>query len=434
MRQTHYLAILIVCAVFSSSRSPAQSAPKPFAVHAGRLIDVRTGQVTKDAYVIIQGERIVSIAANAPAGAAITDLSKYTVVPGLIDAHGHTLDDPTTQSAGAYLMTSAPEATVRGVANLQVWLDHGFTAVRDACEGYPSYPQFALRGGVAKGLITGPRMEAAGGCISLTGGHGDSDYLSPDKAPLYSPNLADTPDDIERAVRRDIKYGADWIKLMATGGVMDPISDYRVQELSEEQMARAVEVAHRAGKKVMAHAEGTEGIKAAVRASVDSIEHGTMLDEEGAALMAQKGTWLVPTLYCFQHDLQTGTSRGRDPRSMAKGIAIVAAQGPAFTRALQHHIKIAYGVDDMDPDALSKEFGALVRGGMTPLEALQAATINGATLLSLDKDMGTIEAGKFADLVAVPTDPLADITAMEHVAWVMKSGQVVKPLPVPAQQ
>jgi imidazolonepropionase-like amidohydrolase len=433
MRKSHPLVLFLAClgCCCVNPLAPAQPAPKQFAVHAGRLIDVRTGQVSTGAYILVSGDRIVSVSSSAPAGVNVIDMSKFTLVPGLIDAHGHTLDDPTTQSAGAFLMTSAPQATLQGVANLQVWLNHGFTAVRDACEGYPSYPQFALRDAVAKGLITGPRMVSAGGCISLTGGHGDSDYLSPDKAPLYSPNLADTPDEIERAVRRDIKYGADWIKLMATGGVMDPISDYRVQELSEEQMARAVEVAHRAGKKVMAHAEGTEGIKAAVRAGVDSIEHGTMLDDEGAALMARKGTWLVPTLYCFQHDLKTGLSRGRDPRSMAKGIAIVAAQGPAFTRALQHHVKIAYGVDDMDPEVLSEEFGALVRGGMTPLQALQAATINGATLLSLDKDMGTVEAGKYADLVAVPGDPLTDITVMDHVAWVMKSGTVVKPLAIP---
>ena len=425
-----FTAAFAACSVTLAQTSDTSNAARvqPIAVHAGRLIDVKTGQTTKDAYIVIQGDRIASIAASAPGGVKVIDMSRYTLVPGLIDAHGHTLDDPTTQSAGAYLMTSAPQATVRGVANLQVWLDHGFTGVRDACESYSSYPQFALRDGVAKGLIQGPRMVAAGSCVSLTGGHGDSDLLSPDKPSLPDLNLADTPDGINRVVRRDIKYGADWIKLMATGGVMDPISDYRVQELSEEQMARAVEVAQRAGKKVMAHAEGTEGIKAAVRAGVDSIEHGTMLDEEGAQLMAQRGTWLVPTLYCFQHDLKTGTSLGRDPRSMAKGIAIVAAQGPAFARALKYHVKIAYGVDDSNPEVLSGEFGALVRGGMTPLEALQAATINGATLLSFDKDMGTVEPGKFADLVAVPGDPLSDITVMEHVAWVMKGGKVVKPM------
>jgi imidazolonepropionase-like amidohydrolase len=404
-------AFSAITCIVSQAQTPSS---KEITVHAGRLIDVRNGQVTKDAYITVQDERITAISTTAPKGDVVVDMSRYTIVPGLIDCHAHILSDPTTQTAGHYLMTSTPQATVRGVANLQIWLAHGFTAVRDAGEEYPSYPQFALREGVAKGLITGPRIVAAGS------------FVSPG---LQQPNTVDTVDDVNRIVRRDIKYGADWIKLMATGGVMDPISDYRVQELSDEQMARAVEVAHRAGRKVMAHAEGTVGIKAAIRAGVDSIEHGTMLDDEGAQMMAQRGTWLVPTLYCFQHDLETGLSKGRDPRSMTKGIDIVKEQGPAFQRALKYHLKIAYGVDDADVDeSVSKEFGALVRGGMTPLEALQAATINGATLLSLDKDMGTIEPGKYADLVAVSGDPLTDITVMEHVSWVMKGGSVVKPL------
>ena len=430
MRFDSRLRRLPVLCLFACLTAQAQSnSSKEVAVHAGRLIDVRSGQVTKDAYVVIEGERIKAVATSAPKGDTVIDMSQYTIVPGLIDCHAHILSNPTTQAAGSYLMTSAPQATVRGVANLQIWLAHGFTAVRDAGEEYPSYPQFALREGVTKGLITGPRIVAAGSFISVTGGHGDADLLSPDKPGLGQPNTVDTVDDVSRIVRRDIKYGADWIKLMATGGVMDPISDYRVQELSEDQMARAVEVAHRAGRKVMAHAEGTVGIKAAVRAGVDSIEHGTLLDDEGAQMMSQRGTWLVPTLYCFQHDIETGLSKGRDPRSMDKGIAIVKQQGPSFQRALKYHLKIAYGVDDADVDeSVSKEFGALVRGGMTPLEALQAATINSATLLSLDKDMGTIEPGKYADLVAVSGDPLTDITVMEHVSWVMKGGTVVKPL------
>jgi imidazolonepropionase-like amidohydrolase len=309
------------------------------------------------------------------------------------------------------------------VRNLQIWLDHGFTALRDACESDPAYGQLALRDSIAAGLIRGPRMVSAGGCVSLTGGHGDDDVLAPDAGLVTHPNIADSVDDISRVVRRDIKYGADWIKLMATGGVMDPISDYRVQELSEEQMAKAVEVAHRAGKKVMAHAEGAEGIKAAVRAGVDSIEHGTVMDEEGARLMEQHGTWLVPTLYCFQHDMDTGTSQGRDPVSFAKGVAILKEQQPAFARAIAHHIKIAYGVDD-DPDVVSKEFGALVRGGLSALDALRAATINGAELTGRDKDIGSIEPGKFADIVAVEGDPLANITVMEKVVFVMKGGEV----------
>jgi imidazolonepropionase-like amidohydrolase len=428
------LALLTVFAAVPSQAQPA-SPPKTQIIHAGKLLDVRTGHIVSDAYIIVTGERIAAISSSPPAAATsgntpVIDLSHYTIVPGLIDAHGHILSNPTTQSSTSYLITSAPQATVRGVSNLQLWLKHGFTVVRDACESYPSYPQFALREGVENKLITGPRIIAAGSCISLTGGHGDADRLSPDKPSLDQPNQVDTVDDVSRIVRRDIKYGADWIKLMATGGVMDPISDYRVQELSDAQMVRAVEDAHRAGHKVMAHAEGTVGIKAAIRAGVDSIEHGTMLDEEGAKMMAERGTWLVPTLYCFQHDLETGLSKGREPSSMAKGIAIVKEQGPAFQRALKYHVKIAYGVDDADVDeSVSREFGALVRGGMTPLEALQAATINGAALLSLDKDLGAIEPGKFADFVAVPANPLDDITVMEHVAWVMKSGVLVKPLP-----
>ncbi|HYX43225.1 MAG TPA: amidohydrolase family protein, partial [Pyrinomonadaceae bacterium] len=202
-------------------------------------------------------------------------------------------------------------------------------------------------------------------------------------------------------------------------------SDFNVQELSEEQMARAVEVAHRARKHVMAHAEGTDGIKAAVRAGVDSIEHGTMLDEEGAALMEKKGTWLVPTLYTFQRGVEIGTNFGQDPISLAKGQEILKFQQPAFTLALKHHLKIAFGLDD-DPDFLPKEFAAMVRGGMTPLAALQAATVNGATLLGLSDQIGTIEPGKFADIVAVNGDPLRDINAMEQVVFVMKGGQVLK--------
>jgi imidazolonepropionase-like amidohydrolase len=247
----------------------------------------------------------------------------------------------------------------------------------------------------------------------------------PRSAMLERTIWATVNDAVSSAVRRDIKYGADWIKLMATGGVMDPISDYRVEELSEEQMAKAVEVAHRAGNKVMAHAEGAEGIKAAVRAGVDSIEHGTVMDEEGARLMEQRGTWLVPTLFCFQHDLQTGLSQGRDPASFAKGVAIVREQGSAFHRALAHHLKIAYGVDD-DADFVAKEFGALVSGGMTPIEALRAATMNGAELLGRSSEIGTLEPGKFADIVAVDGDPLADITVMEKVVFVMKGGEVYK--------
>lgn len=399
---------------------------KKVAIKAGRLLDVRTGKVATDVVVLVEGDRIASVGGPVPAGVPVIDLSGLTVLPGLIDAHDHILGNPKDWSATAWLRTSAPEAAIWGVRNVQVLLDHGFTGVRDACEAVGSeYGQVALRNSIQKGLVRGPRIAAAGTCISLTGGHGDEDVLAPGQALRRQPNIADTVDQISVAARYDIKYGADWIKLMATGGVMDPISDFRVQEFSEEQMARAVEVAHRAGKRVMAHAEGTEGIKAAVRAGVDSIEHGTVLDDEGAELMAKRGTWLVPTLYTFQRSPSVAASLGADPVSVEKMKAILPMQKAAFEAALKHHVKIAYGLDD-DPDYVSKEFDALVRGGLSPLGAIQAATINGAELLGWTKDAGTIEAGKFADIVAVSGDPLADIGVMERVVFVMKGGEVVK--------
>jgi imidazolonepropionase-like amidohydrolase len=421
-------ALMLV--VFLVTVSPAQqdSAKATVTVHAGRLIDVRSGRVTTNAYITIAKDRILGIADSAPANIPTIDLSKYTIVPGLIDCHAHVLGNPKDQSSASGLRMSSPQKAIWGVHNLQTWLDHGFTALRDAGEDDPGYGQLALRNSIEKGLIRGPRMVSAGNFVSVNGGHGDADVLAPDQQLPRRPNIADTVDGVSIAVRRDIKYGADWIKLMATGGVMDPISDYRVEELSEEQMAKAVEVAHRAGKKVMAHAEGAEGIKAAVRAGVDSIEHGTVMDEEGARLMEQRGTWLVPTLFCFQHDLQTGLSQGRDPVSFAKGVAIVKEQGPAFHRALAHHLKVAYGVDD-DVDFVSKEFGALVNGGMTPIEALRAATVNGAELLGRSSEIGSIEPGKYADIVAVDGDPLADVTVMEKVVFVMKGGEVYKNAP-----
>ncbi|HKV05158.1 MAG TPA: amidohydrolase family protein [Candidatus Acidoferrales bacterium] len=404
---------------------PAAKPPTPVAIRAGRLLDPRTGSYATNVVIVVEGDRIASVGAAAPAGVPVIDLSSQTVLPGLTDCHVHFLGDPKDESPTGGLRMSSPMAALWGYRNLQVWLDHGFTSMRDAGESDLAYGQLALRDAIKKGIIRGPRIVSAGNFVSVTGGHGDADVLSPDQALGRRPNIADTVDQVSEAVRHDLKYGADWIKLMATGGVLDPLSDYRVEELSEAQMERAVEVAHRAGKHVMAHAEGTEGIKAAVRAGVDSIEHGTMLDEDGAALMEQRGTWLVPTLYTFQFGIEHDAELGADPVSVAKEKAILSAQQPAFELALRHHLKIAYGTD-MDPDYSSKEFSALVRGGLSPLGAIQAATVNAASLLGTTQGTGTIETGKFADIISVAGDPLKDITVMEHVTFVMKGGEVIK--------
>jgi len=418
--------------------STAQTAPaKPAAgkqitiIRAAHLLDVRDGRVLADQAVLVEGDRIRQIgpAANITSqygrGATVIDLGNATLLPGLIDCHNHILGNPKDQSSTGDLRMSSAQKTLWGLHNLQIWLAHGFTALRDAGESDLGYGQIALRDSINQGLVQGPRIVTAGNFVSVTGGHGDADPLAPDQALPRRPNLADNVDETGDAVRRDIKYGADWIKLMATGGVMDPTSDFNVQELSEAQMARAVEIAHRARKKVMAHAEGTDGIKAAVRAGVDSIEHGTMLDEEGAALMEQKGTWLVPTLYTFQHGVEVGTSLGADAVTLEKGKKILSYQQAAFSFALKHHLKIAYGVDD-DPDFVSREFGALVRGGMQPIEAIQAATVRASELLGMADQIGALETGKYADVVAVAGDPLTDIQAMDKIVFVMKGGIVFK--------
>jgi imidazolonepropionase-like amidohydrolase len=398
-------------------------------IHAGRLLDVSTGRWSTDQGILVTGGRVQSIApfaearASAPS-ASVIDLHALSVLPGLIDCHAHLLGNLKDFSIVGTLRMSSAQGVLWGVRNLREWLDHGFTTVRDAGEIDAAYGQFALREAVARGFVEGPRIFAAGSLVSLTGGHGDANVLAPDQH-LDRPNLADTPEQVASVVRRDLKYGADWIKLMGTGGILDPFSDYTVQELSDEQLATAVTVAHRAGRRVMVHAEGTAGIVAAAKAGVDSIEHGTMLDDEGAALMARKRIWLVPTLYTFQFGAELGEKIGLEPVMLAKVRRIIASQEPAFRRALAHHVRVAFGLDNT-PDLLPREFDALVRGGMTRLQAIQAATVNAAELLGHESEIGSIAKGKYADLIAVPGDPTSDVSVLANVLWVMKEGVVVR--------
>ena len=415
--------------VLSLWAAAAAAADPRTLVRAGRVLDVQKGTWSTDQGIVVSGGRIESVLPFAQARASapdapVIDLGDLSVLPGFADCHAHLLGNLKEISAIGSLRMSSAQGVIWGVRNLKEWLERGFTTVRDAGEIDANYGQFALREGVANGFIQGPRIFAAGGFVSVTGGHGDANVLAADQR-LDRYNLADTPDAVATVVRRDLKYGADWIKLMGTGGILDPFSDYTMQELSDEQIARAVQVAHRAGRRVMVHAEGTGGIKAAVRAGVDSIEHGTMLDEEGAALMAQRGTWLVPTLYTFQYGAAQGEKLGLEPVMLAKVRRIISEQGPAFQRALAHRVRIAFGLDNT-PDLLPREFAALVRGGMTPVQAIQTATINAQEMLGHAGEAGSIAKGKVADLVAVRGDPTRDVAVLENVVFVMKEGAVVK--------
>jgi len=396
--------------------------PATVAIHSRRVLDVRSGTAA-EAYVVVRGDRIVSVDRSEPNGVRVIELGDATVLPGLIDCHVHLEADWNDFSATSNLRRSSAEKTLDGLQNAQTYLQRGFTTVRDAGTTDPAYDTIALRNAFARGRFAGPRVFAAGIPISVTGGHADLNPLAADVPMVKLPNIADTPDEVRIAVRHDLRNGADWIKLMATGGVLDTLSDYNVQELSDEQMKAAVEVAHRAGRKVMAHAEGTAGIAAAVRAGVDSIEHGTVLDEETAQLMAERGTWLVPTLETFQRGVELGLTAGQEPIMLEKGKAILRYQQPAFERALRHHVKIAFGLDD-EPKFTTREFSALVTAGLTPLQALQTATTNAASLLGVDA--GVLESGKLADVIAIDGDPLKDVKALERVVFVMKGGVVVR--------
>ena len=418
---TKFGAVLLLLASAALAAEPA-----PIAIHSRHVLDVKSGTAS-DAWVVVRGERIDSIAKSAPDGAKVIDLGDATVMPGLIDSHCHVEADWTDLSAVANFKLSSPQKTLVGLRNAQEYLRRGFTTLRDAGTTDPAYDTVALRNAFAHGDFIGPRMVVAGVPISITGGHADLNPLAPDVPITPFSNIADNVDEAHKAVRHDLRNGVDWIKVMATGGVFDVLSDFNVQELSDEQLRAIVEDAHRAGHKVMAHAEGLPGIKAAVNAGIDSIEHGTLLDDETAKEMARRGTWLIPTINTFYRAVNLGLTQGQEPQMLEKGKAIIKYIPAAMAAAQRNHVKVAFGDDD-EPKFVADEFKAMVKYGFTPLAAIQAATINGATLLSVDA--GVIEPGKYADIVAVDGDPLKDVGVMSKVTFVMKGGAVVSLPPV----
>jgi len=408
--------------------------PGVTAIRAGTLIDGTGAAPVKNAVIVMQGDRITAVGTNVPvpAGATVIDLSGETVLPGFIDAHvhlvGRTIGDGDWQHSRLTEMPS--ELALLGAAHAQQTLDAGFTTVRVV--GSANFGDVALRNAINAGWIQGPRIVAAGISFGIRGGHCDeTNGLQPDALGHeggIEVGVANGIDEVRNAVRYMVKYGADVIKICATGGVLSLTDSVGVQQYSEEEMRAIVETATQLDRRVAAHAHGTAGIKAAVRAGVTSIEHGSILDAEAVALMKQHGTWLVPTLLAGFTVEWLATAGRLPPPIAAKALAIAPRQHTSFKMALDGGVKIALGTDAgvMRHGTNAREFELMVRYGMTPMQSIVAGTSNGATLLGLERDIGAVAVGKRADVVAVRGDPLQDITVLQHVDFVMKDGRVFK--------
>jgi len=392
------------------------------------LID-GTGKTISDAAIIVEGTRIVSIEkkTNVPKGITVVDLGTYTVLPGMIDAHAHPLISADDYQ-NVHLRGSSASKALAGLKRSQDLLAAGWTTLRIAGDADVGYAHFEIRNAINEGLFTGPRIYGAGHYISVTGGGGDINFLSYEQPVIADGLVVDGPDAIRKAIRNEIKYGSDWIKLLVTGAFMTVGDNPQNVHFSPEELKAAVEEAARRDTPVMAHAHATEGIKMAVRAGVRSIEHGSYLDEECMDLMINHGTYLIPTLTIglfFQETIP-------ESKSLSKAVELGRKSKENtynnLRLAIKKGVKVGVGTDyvGFPPDFSAREFGELVKLGMTPMQAIQAGTKVNAELLKKEADLGTIEAGKLADIIAVKGDPLTDITELARVKFVMIGGKVVK--------
>lgn len=400
-------------------------APKTVVIHAGHLLDVKTGKTLANQTIVIQGEKIASVGADAqvPAGANVIELPNATVLPGLIDAHTHITFDP--NFGYSTLGISAPREALTGAKNARVTLEAGFTTIRNV--GARGYADVALRDAINAGDVLGPRMIVSGPALSITGGHCDNNLL-PFEYHASSEGAADGIDAVQHKTREIIKYGADVIKVCATGGVMSKGDDPNASQYTLEEMKAIVADAHRLGRKVAAHAHGAQGVIWASEAGVDSVEHGHLMNDAAVATLKKNGTYLVPTLYLMDWQKENA-AKANLPEYAKRKMEMVSEVGQANAKkAFAAGVKIGFGTDAaVYPHGLNAhEFAVYVRLGMTPLQAIQTATVNDADLLGWSDKVGTIEPGKFADIIAVDGDPLADVTTLERVKFVMKGGDVVK--------
>lgn len=411
----------------------AMSSPAKTLIHAGALIDGRSDTVRQSVTVIVEGDRITGLAdgfAAAGNGDTIIDLKNATLLPGLMDMHVHLTGEQSPASYTERFFMNPADFALRSTVYARRTLMAGFTTVRDL--GASDNLNNSLRDAIAKGWVVGPRIFSVGKALATTGGHGDptnglADEFKGDPGP--KDGVINGPDDARKAVRQRYKDGADLIKVTGTGGVLSLAKNGLNPQLTEEEFRAIVETAHDYGMKVAVHAHGDVGMQRAVRAGVDSIEHGTYMSDETIKLMKEHGTWYVPTLSAGRFSGEKAKIDGYFPAVVRVKAAMIGPLIAAtFQRAYQAGVKIAFGTDQgVAPHGENaREFGYMVEAGMPSMKAIQSATLGGAQLIGIEKDYGTVEPGKVADLVAVPGDPLADINVMTKVNFVMKAGVVYK--------
>jgi imidazolonepropionase-like amidohydrolase len=391
------------------------------------VLEVKSGKMLSDQTLLIEDGKIVSISSAAdaklPSDAVRIDLPSATVLPGFIDAHTHLTMDPKFGYETLALSTS--RQALIGARNARLTLLAGFTTVRNV--GAKDFTDVALRDAIDAGDVPGPRMLVSGPPLSITGGHCDNNML-PFEYHATNDGVADGLAAVQHKVRENIKYGADLIKVCATGGVLSLGDNPQHSQYTLEEMKAIVADAHRLGRKVAAHAHGAEGIRWAVEAGVDSIEHGSYIDDSGIAAMKEHNTYLVPTLYLGDWMIDNAGFTHLPPPLLAKARGVIPAARKNIARAFAAGVKVALGTDAaVYPHGLNAhEFEVMVRLGLTPLQSIQAGTLNAADLLGWSGKVGTLEPGAWADIVATDGYPLKDITALQRLKFVMKGGEVVK--------